>query len=184
MRNAKGKLGKTAWLIVTVLALTLAATAQREQQKQPRRTERLEASDRKIELGRGMNLLAADLMQIAAESDLFLRLADRVSLSGEQVKKLGDLYIDLQRYTIRRQADLDVADAELRRLVSNDRVDLAAVRSKVKEMESLQTEFTMKKIETVLQAVAVLTHDQHLKVMLLVRELLEQNSLLPPAPQS
>lgn len=161
---------------MTVLALTLAATAQQ--------TRRLETGGKKIELGRGMSLINADLMQIAAETDLFLRLADRISLSGEQVKKLGDLYIDLQKYAIRRQADLDVADAELRRLVNNDRVDLAAVRSKVKEVESLQTEFTMKKIEAVLQAVGALTHDQHLKVLLLVRELLEQKLPPPPAPQS
>lgn len=178
MRNAKRNYGKTTWLILIVLMLTLAATAQRIQRPDA-------AGGKKIELGRGMSLINADLMQIAAETDLFLRLADRISLSGEQVKKLGDLYIDLQKYAIRRQADLDVADAELRRLVNNDRVDLAAVRAKVKEIESLESDFTMKKIETVLQAVGTLTHDQHLKVLLLVRELLEQKLLPPPnAPQS
>jgi Spy/CpxP family protein refolding chaperone len=179
MRNAKRIYGKAAWLILIVLTLAFGATAQQQQ------TRLTGADGRKIELGRGMSLINADLMQIAAETDLFLRLADKVSLSGEQVKKLGDLYIDLQKYAIRRQADLDVADAELRRLVNNDRVDLAAVRAKVKEIESLESEFTMKKIETVLLAVGTLTHDQHLKILLLVRELLEQKLLSPSdAPQS
>lgn len=178
MREEQNFIRRKVLIVFAVILLTAtAASAQRNPRAET-------AGSGKIELGRGMNLISADLMQIAAETDLFLRLADRISLSGEQVKKLGDLYIDLQKYTIRRQADLDVADAELRRLVNNDRVDLAAVRSKVKEVESLQTEFTMKKIEAVLQAVGALTHDQHLKVLLLVRELLEQKLLLPPAPQS
>jgi Spy/CpxP family protein refolding chaperone len=86
------------------------------------------------------------------------------------------MYFEIQKYSLRREVDLDVADAELRRLLSNDRVDLAAVRSKVKEIETIQTEATTKKIEAVLQAIAVLTHDQHLKVMLLVREMIERET--------
>ena len=42
----------------------------------------------------------------------------------------------------------------------------------------------MKKIEAVLQAIAVLTHDQHLRVMLLVRELIERETPPPSAPQT
>lgn len=166
MQNAKRNFWKTTALILTFLLLTVAAMAQR--------SSRGNLSDKKIDLGSGMSLMTADLMQIAAETDLFLRFSEKINLSNEQVKKLGELFLDLQKYTIRRQADLDIADAELRRLVNNDRVDLAAVRLKVKELEALQSDFTMKKIETVLQAVSVLTHDQHLKVLLLVRELFEQ----------
>jgi Spy/CpxP family protein refolding chaperone len=174
MRNPKRYLGKAAILILAGLLLTLTAAAQ-----QSRREAVLE---RKIDLGRGMSLINADLMQVAAQTDLFLRLGDKIGLSDEQRKRLGELYFDIQKYTVRGQADLDVADAELRRLLSNDRVDLATVRLKVKELETLQTEFTMKKIEIILQSVNTLTHDQHLKAMLLVRELLEQR--LQPAPQA
>lgn len=175
MQKAKEKLGKTIVLVLMFLVMTLAVTAQRNSSVKLR--------DKKIELGSGMSLITADLMEIAAETDLFLRLSERINLSNEQIKKLGELFLDLQKYSLRKQVDLDIADAELRRLVNNDRVDLAVVRLKVKEIEALQTDFTMKKIETVLQAVSILTHDQHLKVMLLVRELLEQK-LLPSASQS
>lgn len=175
MQKVKEKSGKTIVLVLMFLVMTLAVTAQRNSSVKLR--------DKKIELGSGMSLITADLMEIAAETDLFLRLSERINLSNEQVKKLGELFLDLQKYSLRKQVDLDIADAELRRLVNNDRVDLAVVRLKVKEIEALQTDFTMKKIETVLQAVSILTHDQHLKVMLLVRELLEQK-LLPSALQS
>ena len=175
MQKVKEKSGKTIVLVLMFLVMTSFVMAQRNSSVKLR--------DKKIELGSGMSLITADLMEIAAESDLFLRLSERINLSNEQVKKLGELFLDLQKYSLRKQVDLDIADAELRRLINNDRVDLAAVRLKVKEIETLQTDFTMKKIETVLQAVSSLTHDQHLKVMLLVRELLEQK-LLPSALQS
>lgn len=175
MQRAKEQLEKTIVLVLMFLVMTSFVTAQRSSSVKQR--------DKKIELGSGMSLITADLMEIAAETDLFLRLSERINLSNEQVKKLGELFLDLQKYSLRKQVDLDIADAELRRLVNNDRVDLAVVRLKVKEIEALQTDFTMKKIETVLQAVSILTHDQHLKVMLLVRELLEQK-LLPSASQS
>jgi hypothetical protein len=140
--------------------------------------------ERKFDVGRGMSSINADLMQIAAQTDFFLRFAREINLTSEQRKKLEEMYFEIQKYSLRREVDLDVADAELRRLVSNDRVDLAAVRSKVKEIEAIQTEATIKKIEAVLQAIAVLTHDQHLKVMLLVRELLDQKTSQPLAPQT
>lgn len=171
MQKVKEKSGKTIVLVLIFLVMTSFVMAQRNSSVKLR--------DKKIELGSGMSLITADLMEIAAESDLFLRLSERINLSNEQVKKLGELFLDLQKYSLRKQVDLDIADAELRRLINNDRVDLAAVRLKVKEIETLQTDFTMKKIETVLQAVGILTHDQHLKVMLLVRDLLEQKNLPP-----
>lgn len=133
---------------------------------------------KQVELGRGMSIMTADLMQIAAQSDLFLQFTEKIGLTENQLKKLQELYLTFQKYSVTRQADLDVADAELQRLVTNDSVDLNAVRAKVKEIEAIQTDLTMKKIETVLDSIKTLTHDQHLKVMLFVREMLKQN--VPP----
>ena len=120
------------------------------------------------------------LMQIAAQSDFFLQFNEKIDLSVEQRKKLEDLFFEFQKYGLRRQTDLDIVEAELQRLLNNDSIDLAAVRAKVKEIEMLQSEFTITKIETVLLAVNVLTHDQHLKVMLLVRKLLEEELKFVP----
>lgn len=161
------------FLIIAVIIILTAASVVTAQQK-----PRVRSGESTIELGRGMSLLTADLMQIAAKSDLFLRFAEKINLTIEQQKKLEEMYFDIQQYSVRREADLNVADAELRRLLAADRVDLAAVRVKVKEAEAIQSEATMKKFETVLQAIGTLTHDQHIRVMLLVRENLQ------PEPQS
>lgn len=172
MQITKGNFRKSAALIFIVFMLTLAAAAQ---QKPSEITV-----VRQMDLGRGMGLINAGLMDIASESDLFLSLADKIGLSSEQVKKLEGLYAELQKYTIRKQADIDVTEAEFRRLLSKDIVDLAAVRLKIKEMEAQQSEFTMKKVETILQAVNALTQDQRSKVILVVSEMTEEKSPLPP----
>lgn len=161
------------FLIIAVIIILTAASVVTAQQK-----PRAKSSENTIDLGLGMSLLTQDLMQIAAKSDLFLRFAEKINLTKEQQNKLEEMYFDIQQYSVRREADLNVADAELRRLLAADRVDLAAVRVKVKEAEAIQSEATMKKFETVLQAIGTLTHDQHIRVMLLVRENLQ------PEPQS
>ena len=154
-------------VVAVMLMLTASATAVTAQQK-----PRAKSIERNVELGRGMSLLTMDLMQIATQSELFLRFAGKIDLTKEQQKKLEELYFEYQQYSVRREADLNVADAELKRLLVTDRVDLSAVKVKVKEVEAIQSEAAMKKIETVLQAIGTLTHDQHLRVMLLVRETL------------
>jgi Spy/CpxP family protein refolding chaperone len=170
MHQAKEKLWAAALTLMSLLVIGAEGTPAQAQ------TTRVIPLERKFDLGRGMSSINADLMQIAAKTDFFLRFAREINLTGEQRKKLEEMYFEIQKYSLRREVDLDVADAELRRLLSNDRVDLAAVRSKVKEIETIQTEATTKKIEAVLQAIAVLTHDQHLKVMLLVREMIERET--------
>ena len=135
-----------------------------------------------FEMGRGMSPINADLMEIAIGSDFFLRFRDAIKLTSEQRRKLEETFFGIQTYTVRRKADLDVTDAEVRRLLSSDRVNLVAVRAKVAEIESIQSEATFKRIEATLKAISVLTHEQHLRVMLLARgkatdELPLQNSL-------
>lgn len=158
---------------LVVIAMILYGAGLVMAQQKPR----LVAGPRVVELGKGMSLLTADLMQIAAQSDLFLRFAAKIDLSKDQQTKLEEMYFEIQSYMVRRQADLDVADAEIRRLVTNENVDLGTVRAKVREMDEIETEATMNKIETILRAIKILTHGQHIRVMLLVRELQNQ---VPP----
>ena len=174
MHKACGKLGAA---VLTLLSLLIIGAG--EGTPSAAQTTRGIPLERKFDVGRGMSSINADLMQIAAKTDFFLRFDREINLTVEQRKKLEEMYFEIQKYSLRGEVDLEVADAELRRLLSNDRVDLAAVRTKVKEIETIQTEATIKKIEAVLQAIAVLTHDQHLKVMLLVRKLIERERLSP-----
>ena len=172
MRNLNRSFGQTTTVILIVFALALASAAQQK----PRGT----TLERKFELGSGMGLMTGDLMQVAARSDVFLQFADEIKLTVEQLKKLEDIYFQVQKYSFRRQMDSDVAEAELRRLLSNDSVDLSAVREKVKEVEAIRSDVTIKNIKAALEAIGILTHEQHLKVMLLVSRPAEKQ--LQPSP--
>lgn len=142
MRRKRRVFQNTLLAIALVLSAVVSVTAQQK--------PRVETSPEVVRLGRGMSLMTADLMQIAAQSDLFLRLAGKIDLTKEQQTKLEEMFFDIQRYIVRRQADLDVADAELRRLAASDNIELAAMRAKVREIEAIESETTMKKIETIL----------------------------------
>ena len=162
MRHTKDILVKTSLMVLALLALVPVAVAQLPE-------GRRQVPRAKVDLGKGMSPITTGLMQVAANSAFFLQLADQIGLNGEQKKKLEEFYFEAQKFSTLRQADLKVADAELGRLLGSDRVDLVAVRQKVKEIQELQTEETIKGIEATLRAINVLTHEQHIKVLLLLR---------------
>lgn len=163
MRYHVTLLTRTAATVLAIAALTSAAAAQRPTRNVPPSRSQV------FDLGKGMSAMNADLILVAARSAMFLQFSEQIGLTAEQQKKLEEIYFEVQQFSVRRRADLDVADAELRRLLSSERVDLAAVKLKLKEVEGLRAEETLKSIEAVLQALQTLTHGQHIKIMLLVR---------------
>ena len=132
---------------------------------------RNDSAKQEIQIGRGMTMITADLLEIGAQTKLFLRFTEQINFTIEQKKKLEELYYQFQKSGAQQEADLDVADAQLRRLLTGDSVDLTAVRAKVKEIEAIRAAATMKRIEILLQALNTLTHEQHLRVMLAVQDL-------------
>ena len=159
--------------VLAILVMLGGATvwAQQSRDREPRQ---------EVKLGTGMSVITPGLMEIGAKTRFFLVFADKLALTPEQRKKLEDLYFRIQMYSFQREADLDVADAEFKRLLTRDTVDLNAVKAKMKEVETIRVEVDMKKIETLLQAISVLTHEQHTQIVLLARDLEETNK--PRAP--
>ena len=175
MRSKTGFLLRAAATGLAMVVLTSIATAQRPS---PGSSQRSQIFD----LGKGMSAMSTNLIQVAAQSAMFLQFSDQIGLTSEQQKKLEEIYLDAQKFSVRRQLDLDIADAELRRLLSNEQVDLAAVKLKLKEAEVLRSEQTLNSIAAVLQAIRTLTHAQHIKIMLLVRNLPKESQ--PALPVS
>jgi|CXWL01.1.fsa_nt_gi Spy/CpxP family protein refolding chaperone len=172
---------KTTFLLrATVVGLVLTALiavadAQQAPQSPPVRSRKpVKIRPQSFDVGTGMSSINTDLMQVAAESAMFLQFSEQIGLTAEQQKKLEEAYLEAQKFSVRRQADLDVAEAELRRILSNDQVDLAAVRLKLKEVEALRAEETLRSIEAVLLAISTLSHEQHIKVILLTKQILKQ----------
>jgi len=86
-----------------------------------------------------------------------------IGLSAEQVTKLKGLQMELTRTRIHAEADINVAEAELAALEEDDKTDLAALETKVKQSEALRSGLRMAVIKAKRDALAVLTPEQREK---------------------
>lgn len=95
---------------------------------------------------------------------IILRNRDRLQLTSEQVASLEKLRSDFAREAIRKQADLRIAELDLRRLLAGEPVDLAQVKTKLEEAARLNTDLRYARIETLEKGKAVLTAEQRDKL--------------------
>jgi Spy/CpxP family protein refolding chaperone len=86
-----------------------------------------------------------------------------LSLTDEQVTKLKALALDQDREQIRAHADVQVADRELRALVTDERAELSAIEAKVKERGSFKAKLSFMRIKAKRDLYAVLTPEQREK---------------------
>jgi Spy/CpxP family protein refolding chaperone len=86
-----------------------------------------------------------------------------LGLTDEQVTKLKTLSLDRDREKIRAQADVQVAERELRALIRDEKADLSAIEAKVKERSALDATLRFIVIKAKRDLFAVLTPDQREK---------------------
>ena len=99
-----------------------------------------------------------------------LRNREKLDLSAAQVKSLEQLRNDFQKESIRKDADLRVAEMDLNGLLAADKVDMAKVEAKVREVERLRSDLRIARIRTIQKGKEVLTADQRKKLQELLAE--------------
>jgi len=99
-----------------------------------------------------------------------LRNREKLDLSAAQVKSLEQLKNDFQKESIRRDADLRVAEMDLNGLLTADKVDMAKIEAKVREIERLRSDLRIARIRTIQKGKEVLTADQRKKLQELLAE--------------
>ena len=99
-----------------------------------------------------------------------LRNREKLDLSAAQVKSLEQLKNDFQKESIRRDADLRVAEMDLNGLLVADKVDMAKVEAKVREIERLRSDLRIARIRTIQKGKEVLTADQRKRLQELLAE--------------
>ncbi len=92
-----------------------------------------------------------------------LKHQKEIGLSAEQVTKLKSLQMEFTRARIHSEADIKVAEAELAAL-EDDKADLSALETKVKQSEALRSGLRMAVIKAKRDALAVLTPEQREKL--------------------
>jgi Heavy-metal resistance len=99
-----------------------------------------------------------------------LRNRERLGLSAAQVKSLEKLRTDFQKESIRKDADLRVAEMDLNGLVGAEKIDMPKVEAKVREIERIRTDLRLSRIRTIQKGKEVLNAEQRKKLHELLAE--------------
>ncbi|MBI4573445.1 MAG: periplasmic heavy metal sensor [candidate division NC10 bacterium] len=91
---------------------------------------------------------------------MMLEYKQELGLSAEQEIKLRDLRTEFAKDSIRRTAEIRVAEIDLNSLLEQDKWDLAKIEPKVKQIAGLKGELRLARLKTLAAGRAVLTADQ------------------------
>jgi hypothetical protein len=95
---------------------------------------------------------------------LMLRNSEELQLTPEQIQRLEALRSDFRKGAVKRSADVEVAELELKELLRKEPVDMAKVESQVKRIEALRGEQRLNRIKTIEEGKALLIPEQRKKL--------------------
>jgi hypothetical protein len=101
---------------------------------------------------------------------LMLRYRDKLGLSADQVRKLEEVRSEFERESIRRDADLRIAEMDVANLTDAPTVDLSKVEAKVREVERLRADQRLARIRAIEKGKEQLTVEQRQKLQELISE--------------
>jgi Heavy-metal resistance len=111
---------------------------------------------------------------------IMLRNREKLGLSDDQVRRMEQLRTNYEKESIRRDADIRVAEMDLDALVDAPSVDMVKVEAKVREIEKLHGDLRLARIRAIEKGKELLTPDQRKKL----RELLtEPDVSISPRPE-
>ena len=92
-----------------------------------------------------------------------LKHEKEIGLTADQVTKLKDIQLNLDKTRIKSEADIQVAERELKALTDDEKSDLKAVEAKLRQSEDMQIALRMTSIKTRREVLALLTPEQRAK---------------------
>ncbi len=92
-----------------------------------------------------------------------LKHEKEIGLTAEQVAKLKDMQLNLDKTRIKSEADIQVAERELKALTEDEKSDLGAIEAKLKQSGDLQAGLRMTAIKAKRDVLALLTPEQRAK---------------------
>jgi Spy/CpxP family protein refolding chaperone len=101
---------------------------------------------------------------------MMLRNREKLGLTGEQARNLERLRTDFEKESIRKDADLRVAEMDLKALREGQSVDMSQVEAKVREIERLRADLRLARIRAIEKGKEELTADQRKKLQELIAE--------------
>ena len=92
-----------------------------------------------------------------------LKREKEIGLTAEQVTKLKDMQLSLDKTRIKSEADIQVAERELRALTEDEKSDLGAIEAKLKQSGDLQVGLRLTAIKAKREVLDLLTPEQRAK---------------------
>ena len=92
-----------------------------------------------------------------------LKHEEEIGLTAEQVTKLKDMQLNLDKTRIKTEADIQVAERELKFLTEDEKSDLGAIEAKLKQSGDLQVGLRMVSVKARREVLALLTPEQRAK---------------------
>ncbi len=86
-----------------------------------------------------------------------------IGLTADQIAKLKDIQLGLDKARIKAEADIQIAERELKALTDDEKSDLGAIEAKLKQSEDMQVGLRMTSIKTRREVLGLLTADQRAK---------------------
>lgn len=86
-----------------------------------------------------------------------------IGLTADQVAKLKEIQLNLDKARIKAEADIQIAEREVKALVDDEKSDLGAVEAKIKQSQDLQVGLRMTSIKTRREVLGLLTPEQRAK---------------------
>ncbi len=110
--------------------------------------------------GHGMGMMHSSTGHLIRH---LLKHEKEIGLTAEQVTKLKDMQLNLDKTRIKSEADIQIAERELRALTEDEKSDLGAIEAKLKQSEDLQIGLRMTSIKARRDVLALLTPEQRTK---------------------
>ena len=95
---------------------------------------------------------------------LMLRNREKLGLSDDQVRRMEQLRTDFEKESIRKEADLRVAEMDLDALLEAPNVEVGKAEAKVREIEKTRADLRIARIRAIEKAKELLTPDQRKKL--------------------
>lgn len=98
-----------------------------------------------------------------------------LGLTADQVTKLKEIQLNLDKARIKAEADIKIAERELKALIDDEKSDLGAIEAKLKQSEDLQAGLRMTSIKTRREVLGLLTAEQRGKEKAVHEKMMQQH---------
>ena len=123
-------------------------------------------------MGGGMGMMHSSAGHLIRH---LLKHEKEIGLTADQVTKLKDIQLNLDKTRIKSEADIQVAERELKALTDDEKSDLKAIEAKLRQSEDMQVALRMTSIKTRRDVLALLTPDQRAKEKAEHEKMLQQH---------